>query len=178
MSDPLTHYGSHGHGECGATFASVTMNPEAVTCRTCRGWLPIVVPAGDAVGAPQQERAWLNKALTELEALDFTPNGDPSLSGDAHRRERNRAGYQWLETNRVAIAALLRSTSLPSVGRSEERQKLLAEYNEARGRYLLGASPWDGASEAETLRECAPSESDFVKAADKLASYIRSSTDD
>jgi hypothetical protein len=53
------HYGSHGMAECGAhgdgrvDEALLTKDPKLVTCRTCRGWLPLVVwPAP----APAEER--------------------------------------------------------------------------------------------------------------------------
>ena len=49
----LMHYGSNGHGECGAGNgdeppetrgrAPVTLIAADVTCPTCRGWLPLVV---------------------------------------------------------------------------------------------------------------------------------------
>lgn len=51
----VVHYGKNGYGECGAgsfdefergkrTPAEVTLNTADVTCRVCRGWLPIVAP--------------------------------------------------------------------------------------------------------------------------------------
>lgn len=45
---PLIHFGSHGAAECGAhgdgkvDESLLTKDPGRVTCRTCRGWLPIV----------------------------------------------------------------------------------------------------------------------------------------
>lgn len=38
------HYGSHGTAECGADYSDMALTtvPSNVTCRTCRGWLPIV----------------------------------------------------------------------------------------------------------------------------------------
>lgn len=40
------HYGSLGSAECGANYADMALTtvPANVTCRTCRGWLPIVAP--------------------------------------------------------------------------------------------------------------------------------------
>lgn len=45
----VQHYGSHGMAECGAhgdgkvNEALLTLSPDDVTCKVCRGWLPIVV---------------------------------------------------------------------------------------------------------------------------------------
>jgi hypothetical protein len=42
------HYGSHGMAECGAhgdgrvPDEHLTKDPDLVTCRICRGWLPLV----------------------------------------------------------------------------------------------------------------------------------------
>ena len=40
------HYGSLGQAECGADYQDMALTtvPANVTCRTCRGWLPIVAP--------------------------------------------------------------------------------------------------------------------------------------
>jgi len=40
------HYGSLGQAECGADYPNMALTtvPANVTCRTCRGWLPIVAP--------------------------------------------------------------------------------------------------------------------------------------
>lgn len=63
-TDPPTpllriHYGSNGMAECGAhaegrcDAATLTNDPALVTCRVCRGWLPIVVwPKGESPEPP------------------------------------------------------------------------------------------------------------------------------
>jgi hypothetical protein len=38
------HYGSNSQAECGASDGLVSLKAAEVTCRTCRGWLPIVAP--------------------------------------------------------------------------------------------------------------------------------------
>jgi hypothetical protein len=38
----IVHYGANGYSECGEERAEVTLDEAAVTCGTCRGWLPIV----------------------------------------------------------------------------------------------------------------------------------------
>jgi hypothetical protein len=38
------HYGSNSQAECGAEDGLVSLKAAEVTCRTCRGWLPIVAP--------------------------------------------------------------------------------------------------------------------------------------
>ena len=48
----LIHYGSHRHSECGLNDTDGTLKDSdtltlvagAVTCATCRGWLPLVAP--------------------------------------------------------------------------------------------------------------------------------------
>jgi hypothetical protein len=48
-AETVQHYGSHGMAECGAhgdgrvADDQLTKDPDAVTCRICRGWLPLVV---------------------------------------------------------------------------------------------------------------------------------------
>lgn len=51
---PQVHYGANDHGECGATGPNMTLTTSEVTCRTCRGWLPIVAPP--ASQAQQQDK--------------------------------------------------------------------------------------------------------------------------
>lgn len=85
------HYGSHGQAECGADYPNMatTIVPSHVTCRTCRGWLPIVAPelqrrteAVETVERPT--RAELLAALSALVTEFDTYSEDMREIGRGH----------------------------------------------------------------------------------------------
>ena len=58
------HYGSNSQSECGAADGLVSLKAGEVTCRTCLGWMPIVVapedrPLPKVFSAQQYEHAKL-----------------------------------------------------------------------------------------------------------------------